>query len=399
MKNKILIEDFSCQRDGLTIRGKVVRPEGGTNLTPIISCHGFMGSHKDQLPYCKIFARWGFAAYCFDFNGGGIHSQSDGKTTDMTVFTEAEDLEAVIDFVSTEDYVDISKLILMGCSQGGFVSGIVAGRLKDRVSRLIMFYPALCIPDDARRGQMIMAKFDPADIPETVPCGPMLLGRGYPTSVLNVDPYELLSPYQGPVCIVHGDADGLVNISYSVRAVEAYKAARPADGAVLPYGDVQLHTIRGGGHGFDRKHDVPAVAIVREFLHDRFCALEIDVALTGHKLTHTDSGKHLSLPFGGKAVGPYFTGDIAPGASDEQDLAPGLKYKLLHACATYTICGQDYTGSATTISIKNENNGRGWRPTVTVDAGPLTCLNTARKRAVLEDRKEGPVVRIFMPRS
>lgn len=398
MKNKIIIEDFSCQRGGLTIRGKVARPADGTNLTPIIVSHGFMGNYKGTLPYCKIFARWGFAAYCFDFNGGGIKSSSEGKSTDMTVFTEADDLEAVIDFVSTEDFVDMTKLTLMGCSQGGFVSGIVAGRLKDRVSRLIMFYPALCIPDDARRGQMIMAKFDPADIPETVKCGPMLLGRCYPASVLDVDPYELLAPYQGPVCIIHGDADDLVKISYSVKAIDAYKAARPADGAALPYGDVQLHTIRGAGHGFKRKYDVTAVAIVREFLHDRFCALEIDVALTGHTLTKTATGRHLSLPFGGKAVGPYFTGDIAPGASDEQDLAPGLKYKLLYACASYTIHGKDYKDTDVTISIKNENKGRGWRPNVTASAGPLTCLNDADKRAVLENRKQGPVVRIFMAR-
>ena len=37
-------------------------------------------------------------AYVFDFNGGGLGSRSDGKMTEMSVLTEAADLEVVLDY-------------------------------------------------------------------------------------------------------------------------------------------------------------------------------------------------------------------------------------------------------------------------------------------------------------
>ena len=47
----------------------------------------------------------------------------------MTVLTEAADLEAVIRYAQAQPESDPDHLILMGCSQGGFVSAMVAARL------------------------------------------------------------------------------------------------------------------------------------------------------------------------------------------------------------------------------------------------------------------------------
>lgn len=170
----ITVNQFECSRDGLVIRGTEYRPQG-KKLPVVIVSHGFMADQRSVRNYAKQFAEWGYAAYCFDFNGGCLKGKSDGRTTDMTVFTEKEDLMAVIAYVKSLPYVDAYHLTLMGCSQGGFVSALTAAELNDQVEKLILFYPALCIPDDARRGQMIMAKFDPQNIPETIKCGPFLL--------------------------------------------------------------------------------------------------------------------------------------------------------------------------------------------------------------------------------
>lgn len=51
---------------------------------------------------------------------------------------------------------------------------------------------------------MMMAKFDPNNIPEIIKCGPMTLGRCYPADVINRDPFEEIKGYQGDVLIVHG---------------------------------------------------------------------------------------------------------------------------------------------------------------------------------------------------
>ena len=86
---------FTCVRDGLTIRGYEFLPEG-ERLPVVILSHGFMANHRDTDVWAAKFAQMGYAAYTFDFNGGGLLSKSDGKTTDMSVLTEVEDLKAVV---------------------------------------------------------------------------------------------------------------------------------------------------------------------------------------------------------------------------------------------------------------------------------------------------------------
>ena len=243
---------FECKRGGLTIRGTEYRPEG-ENLPVVIVSHGFMAWQDTVRHYAKELARMGYCAYCFDFCGGSVmkKGKSDGATTDMSVLTEVQDLEAVIEYVQSLPYTG-NELLLMGCSQGGFVSALVAAKHPGLVNKLVLFYPALCIPDDARAGKMMFAKFDPKNIPERLNCGPMKLGRCYPADVIDMDPIAEIKPYHGPVLIVHGTKDNIVNPDYARQAQRAYPNA-------------ELHIIEGGAHGFSKKHDAIAIAHLRRF--------------------------------------------------------------------------------------------------------------------------------------
>ena len=397
IEKKVSVIPFSCTRDGLTIRGKAMIPTKAksSKLTPVIVSHGFMADMRSTAGYCRKLAGWGFAAFCFDFAGGCLRGTSDGKTTEMSVFTEVEDLLAVIDYVGSLPDVDISKLILMGCSQGGFVSAITAAKLQEKVARLILFYPALCIPDDARAGHMMMARFDPENIPETLNCGPMKLGRVYPASVIDKDPNELIQSYQGPVTIIHGDADEIVALRYSESAMAAYQAHRDTKGLRLPHADAQLFVIRGAGHGFKGQEDSLAMEIVKQVLHNRFCALEVEVELTGHEMKKEGGKTYLILPFTGKAVGPYFKGEIEEGAADEQERGGIAGEKLIHACADYVVKGEDFTGGSCEMHIINRNDGKKWVPEVHTDSMVMDFINHCQGRTVFEGRKIGPVIRIF----
>ena len=244
---------FECKRGNLTIRGTEYRPEG-ENLPVAIICHGFMAWQDTVRHYAKELARMGYAAYCFDFCGGSVMNKgkSDGATTEMSVLTEVQDLEAVIGYVRSLPYTG-NELLLMGCSQGGFVSALVAAKHPGLVNKLVLFYPALCIPDDARAGKMMFAKFDSKNIPERINCGPMKLGRCYPADVIDMEPIQEISPYHGPVLIVHGTKDSIVKPDYSRQAQRAYSNAK-------------LHFIEGGAHGFNKKHDAIAMAHLRRFI-------------------------------------------------------------------------------------------------------------------------------------
>ena len=236
---------------------------------------------------------------------------------------------------------------------------------------------------------MIFAKFDPEQIPATVRCGLMKLGRIYPESVINHRFEDLIGGYDGPVLIVHGTADDLVPISYSRRACAVYRARHTKEAGLRK---VQLLEIQEAPHGFKKEHDAVAIPAVREFIKGRSEVLTIDVRITGHTLERNGRQTTLTLPFGGKAIGPWFTGDILPGAADVQ-LREGKK--PIQFCADYTLSGQDYTGRPCTVHVVNVFDGNTWTPTVTTDSAALSFLNGAVCAAELEQRRTGPIVHIY----
>ena len=264
LKDGITASTFECSRDGLSVRGTEYRPEGD-DLPIAIVCHGFMAWQDTVRHYAVLLAEMGYAAYCFDFNGGSVmRSKSDGKTTEMSVLTEVKDLEAVIDHLRTLPYVNKDRIFLMGCSQGGFVSALVGAKNKYPIEKLCLFYPALCIPDDVRAGRMMRTKFDPDNVPETMRCGPMKVGKCYAMDVMRMDSFEEIKAYTGRVCIVHGTSDKIVDVSYAKRAEEVYKNTVPAG---MSEGErVRLHIIDGGAHMFSKKHDAIAMEKLKDFV-------------------------------------------------------------------------------------------------------------------------------------
>lgn len=211
---------FFCYRDGLKIKGTVFFPEDHAQekLPIAIVCHEFMANRYFSYPYAKTLARCGYAAFCFDFCGGGLVSASQGSSREMSVMTEMADLRAVIRFAREQDFTNENTLLLMGCSQGGLVAALTAAEMPEGVSGLILQYPALCIPEAARKGEMLWLKFDPAHIPDKMHAGPMRLGRRYAADVMDMDAFQNITGYTGKVLLLHGDRDTIVDMEYSKRA-------------------------------------------------------------------------------------------------------------------------------------------------------------------------------------
>ncbi len=244
-------QKIEFSRDGLTIRGHV-RGVRNRPQPAVILSHGFLANERMCRKYAKLLAGLGYLTVTFDFCGGGIICHSDGRSRDMTVLTEKEDLRAVVEGV--KEKFSPTGITLMGCSQGGFVSGLLAAELgAEAIEKLILFYPAICIPDDARGGKMMFYRFDPDNIPETLGRFPMELGRNYATTVFTMDPYRELKPYTGPVLLVHGTADPVVDIGYSQRLSRVYANCR-------------YEEIDGGGHVFKGNADQQACQILREYM-------------------------------------------------------------------------------------------------------------------------------------
>lgn len=243
---------FEIDSQGCKLRGFLLRPQAAGRLPAVIVSHGFASCTRDTKKYAIVFAEEGYAAVCFDFCMSGS-GKSTGSSLGMSVLTEKADLLNVLDYIKTLDFIDPGRVTLAGCSQGGFVSALAAAECEQEIEQLIMYYPALCIPDDARRGQMINAKFDPAHVPKQFWVGPVRLGATYALDAQGLDPYREICGFSKPVLIVHGTEDKLVDISYSRRAAQGYPNCR-------------LVEVKGD-HGFILSGFAESKRATLEFLH------------------------------------------------------------------------------------------------------------------------------------
>ncbi|UQZ35491.1 hypothetical protein C2I18_19360 [Paenibacillus sp. PK3_47] len=385
MHTNIIERDFSCKRDGLTIHGTAFVPEGD-RLPAIIVSHGFGGNSKDVFADCRLFASWGYAAYCFDFCGGSAHGEgkSDGATTAMTVQSECGDLKAVMDYVKTSSNVDADQVTLMGFSQGGFVAALTAAQRPSEVEALILLYPALCIPDDARKGALGGSSYDVNNVPAVIDCGHMQIGKRFHETVVGMNPFEEITPYTGPVLLIHGTDDQVVDYRYSVKAHESYAP-----------GQCQLLLVQEMGHSFSGKQRESAMVSIQQFLLGKkeMEILTIDVQITGQEI-RKEEGPHrqTAIFFTGTSDSPFFKGHIVPGAEDVQDHTDN---QLVNIRAAYTLEGTDYSGEACRIHIVNQNVNGEWKPAVDTDSKALAFLNHEDLTAALEGFTGGLTVRIF----
>ena len=233
-----------CKNGDLNIYGKFYYPEGfdaSQKYPVVIMSHG-LGSRAEMVErakWPKAVTEKGFIAYAFDFCGGGMNSLSDGDFMEMSVLTEASDLNAVIDFVKSQAYADPDNLFLLGQSQGGFVSAITAASRPEEVKAMVLVYPALCLVDDLHEFVPDLAEVTG----DTVETAMGTLGAVYARDAYDIDVMNEIAKYTGDVMIIHGMNDKTVPYSYSLEAITtAYSAAAS---------ELVLITGKKSAHGFE----------------------------------------------------------------------------------------------------------------------------------------------------
>lgn len=231
---QVIEEEVYAYRDTLRIYGKMFRPEGQQGLPAVVCSHSSSLTHEAMKGYAEKLAEAGYAAYCFDFCGGSTDSRSDGSTDSMTVFTEVEDLRAVVAMVKQQHYVDSTRVVLLGSSQGGLVSAILAEQLQDAVASMVLFYPAFNIPELIR----MFSGLAGGNWGGGSWGGMMSMSETFVNTIKDYDVWSNIGTYSHPVCIVHGTSDFIVPISNSEKAVQLYPHA-------------ELHPIQGANHGFN----------------------------------------------------------------------------------------------------------------------------------------------------
>ena len=249
----IVKQELSVPRDSYRIYGQLTAPQGyeQKSLPLVIIAHGF-GNTSDFLePYAEILAKAGYLVYTFDFVGGSHASRSGGSMTEMSVFTEQADLEAVLAQLSQQSYVDSKNVFLAGYSQGGVVATLVAAAHNSRVKGLITMNAAFVLFDDARR------LFPSQEaIPDIYNHRGTELGRVYFEKLLDFDIYDSMRQYDQKTLIIQGTADEIVPLSYAERAAQTFPQA-------------ELLKLEGAGHILNEKEQAQALLKSLAYLQER----------------------------------------------------------------------------------------------------------------------------------
>lgn len=215
-----------------TMDADVYRPQA-ERFPAAVFCHGFGGGREDFAETAAFLAANGVGAVALTFCGSGARDKSGFPTTEMTLFTEREELLAAADYAKTLGGFD-GRLFLVGGSQGGMVSAMAAESRPKEFSGMALLFPAFCIPDDWN------ARFPAGtEPPETFSLWGVTLGKKYVLALRGLDMYANMPRVSLPVLLFHGTEDAVVPPSYSARAAETYPRAR-------------LVTYAGEGHGFSQ---------------------------------------------------------------------------------------------------------------------------------------------------
>lgn len=232
---------------GRTIFGTLYAPD--TDRFPIVVfCHSLNGRGEDFHLTASYFAEHGIGGLLFDFCGGGTHDKSGFPTTNMTLFTEKEDLNAVID--EWKKCSCSEKIYLFGSSQGGMVAAMTAEE-RDDISAMTLLFPGFNIAEHWRR--QFPSK---ADIPDSFELFGMTLGKEY---FLSIRDFTFFPKYPGPVLLFHGAEDSLVPLRYSQSAAKLYKNA-------------SLVVFEGEKHGFSKAANAEACTRSLAFMQSLSCA-------------------------------------------------------------------------------------------------------------------------------
>lgn len=209
----------------------------------VVFCHALGGQKSNFRITATFFAEHGIGALCFNFRGGSLADSSGFPTEHMTLFTEKDDLLAVLAYLKTQTYVE--KLFLFGASQGGMVAAMVAEE-RPEIQGMVLLYPGFCISDHLLRRY-------PEAVPETFELFGIKLGADYVLSMRGYDTFREVGDFPKPVLILHGALDPLVPLSFSEQALERYKQA-------------SLVVLENEKHGFTAAGNAKAAELALEFI-------------------------------------------------------------------------------------------------------------------------------------
>ena len=404
---------FTVDNDGMKIQGIAYLPANSTapnqvkKSPAIIMSHGYLSNLHNFEYFATQFAMIGYNVFTFNFCCGSDETDpelmSDGTTTNLCIDGEISDLIAVYNYVSTRDYVKSDEIILWGESQGAFVSGLSAARLQEKISKLVMIFPAVCIPDHARRGTLGGASYDPKNPPELIYTERAMLSKVFVDDVKDMDAYSELAKYKGATLLIQGTCDSIVVPEYQYIVKKEFDLTdnKENENAQTTNSNhrLKLQMVRGMDHYTGGEHKEALKDSIRYFIEGKEEIFSFRIIVTNVVVTD-DSGSILSqdVHFTGYCESDLFTGAIIQGVDHQKYLKNNNQNETANCIemrAEYTFSGVDADGKPCKLNVCNIKRDGEWRPTIKTDSKALSWINDAKLYAIVEPGTKGPTIRIY----
>ncbi len=227
--------------DGLSLVGILRRTEGRPKKGAILA-HGIMTS-KDYGGFypglANELAQRGIESLRFDFRG---HGESEGKSSEMTIGGEVEDLAAAVLFLGRRT----RSVGIVGTSLGAGIAVLLAAKARRPPFALVLVSPVLDYRRTFLEPETPWGKnwFTPAVLEEATKTGSVSLG-GFTIGAELIHEFETLRPLDVlralpiPVLIVHGERDPIAPFAV------AQEAASSTPGVEFVRIDVAAHYFEG----------------------------------------------------------------------------------------------------------------------------------------------------------
>lgn len=247
MKKTESRESVTIENGGEKIFAVLHRPLVNHKVPAVVICSGFggnkCGKHRIFVTLGQKLAEQGIAVLRFDYRGSG---DSEGDFSAITLSNQVSDTLAVFKYLSSQSFVDSSRLGILGRSLGGAVAILSASHIPS-IKSLVLWAPVFTSEpwyalwkahqtDTMNTLQETMLKKLPVEIPNF-----LFLQEFFSLDLAK----ELKKQAHVSLLHIHGALDEVVKIEQS----EGYKKSREFSS------ESKFIVLPTGNHDFSRSED------------------------------------------------------------------------------------------------------------------------------------------------
>ena len=239
---RLPFEELTIEAPGATLHGWFIPARGGAPGPGVVLVHGWESARDRSLPMAQFLNAAGFHCLAIDVRG---HGSNPPEALPLSAGEFGAD--ALAAFRALLDRPEVTSGAIAGHSMGG-IGAILAAAADPRVGALV----ATSTPAEPYRLTRQTFHLANLPIPDLI-AYPLawlttrvyLRPRGH--AVAEISASRAIARYEGPVLLLHGDADEVVPLAHTQRLDRIARASRAGRPGAAPVKSVVL---AGGRHSW-----------------------------------------------------------------------------------------------------------------------------------------------------